>query len=98
MILSRMRLRFRYAGDPTEVTLKLTIDEARAISDGMQHTDYDASALFERAEKIGVELEEFLDVTDDFDGQVVHSPRRSRMHPRAEDHITPYPESEDPRR
>lgn len=97
MILSRMRLRFRYAGDPTEVTLKLTIDEARAISDGMQNTNYDSSALFERAEGIGIDLEAFLDASEESDALVIAEPRRSKMHP-ADDHTTPYPESEDPRR
>lgn len=95
MIPSRVRLRFRYAGDPTEVTLKLTIDEARAISDGMQNTNYDSSALFERAEGIGIDLEAFLDASEESDSLVIE-PRRSRMHPA--DHTTPYPESEDPRR
>lgn len=103
MIPSRTRQRFRYTDDPREVVLYLSIDEARAISDGMQHTTYDSSALFERAEKIGGELEEFLDATDDFDGPVVHTPRRSMKAEPSRDELhydptTPYPVSEDPRR
>lgn len=66
MIPSRIRKKFRYQGDAQEVELKLSIEEARAIAIACR----DAYDEYELAQKLGFELCEFLDVSEDSNAHV----------------------------
>lgn len=62
----RVRQRFRYEGDETEVKLELRIDEARAL----------ASGEGDLAERLRDELTLLLDHSENSDALLIRAPRR----------------------